>query len=139
MIILDTNVLSALALEQPDLTIANWLDRQSAQSVWTTSITIYELTFGVELLAESRKRRRLESALDRLVEEALEGRVLPFDALSAKFAGALSAGERRRGRVVEIRDAQIAGVAMARKATLATRNVRHFQGTGLTLVNPWSV
>jgi len=38
---------------------------------------------------------------------------------------------------VEIRDVQIAGIAAARKATLATRNIRHFEGLGMALVNPW--
>jgi predicted nucleic acid-binding protein len=52
-------------------------------------------------------------------------------------AGVIAAEQRRQGRPVEIRDVQIAGIAVARKAALATRNIRHFEGIGITLINPW--
>jgi len=51
----------------------------------------------------------------------------------------MAAERRRAGRSVEIRDVQIAGIAAARRATIATRNLRHFEGLGLPLVDPWSV
>lgn len=63
--------------------------------------------------------------------------MLPFDSPAAEAAGRLAAERRLAGRPMEIRDVQIAGIAKARKATLATRNVRHFKGCGLVLVNPW--
>lgn len=60
----------------------------------------------------------------------------PFDETAAQAAGVIAAERRRAGRSVEIRDVQIAGIAKARKATLATRNTRHFEGCGVVLVDP---
>ena len=138
MIILDTNVLSVLMHAEPDPMIVEWLDGQPVESVWTTSITVFEATLGIELLPLGRRRRDLQNGFDRLMEEALNGRVLSFDFQAAQAAGSIAAEQRRGGRTVEIRDAQIAGIARARKATLVTRNTKHFEGIGLALVNPWS-
>jgi predicted nucleic acid-binding protein len=138
VIILDTNVVSAVMRDPPEMVALAWLDRQPPESVWTTSITIYELRFGIEILAAGRRRRALESALERFSKEALEGRVLPFDAAAADVAGSLAAEQRRKVRPNEIRDVQIAAIALLRKGILATRNVRHFADAGLTVVDPWS-
>jgi PIN domain len=51
LIIIDTNVLSGLMRAEPETMIIRWLDRQPRESVWTTSITVYEIRFGIELLA----------------------------------------------------------------------------------------
>lgn len=138
MIVLDTNVISALMQREPDPAVVAWLDGLPPESVWTTSIPVFEVRFGLELLAAGRRRRQLEEAFAKSLEEDFEGRVLPFDQAAGQAAG-LIAGERRRaGRTVEIRDGLIAGIVKARKATLATRNTRHFEECGLLLVDPWS-
>lgn len=124
--------------DQPDELVTAWLDDQARESIWSTAISVYELRFGLELLAKGRKRRNLEAALDRLLERSLDWRILPFDLAAADCAGSIAAERQRAGRPGEIRDVQIAGIAQARKATLATRNVRHFEGIGLNVVNPWS-
>ncbi len=137
MIALDTNVLSALMRSEPDTTVVEWLDGQPAESVWTTAVTVFEIRTGIDLLAPSRRRRRLESAFERLLAEDLDGRVLSFDTAAADAAGTLAARQQRTGRSVEIRDAQVAGTVLARRATLATGNVRHFTDLGLRLIDPW--
>jgi predicted nucleic acid-binding protein len=137
VILLDTNVLSALMQHEPDQIVVAWLDEQPSESVWTTSITVLEVRMGLELLADGRRRRRLERDFDRLLDEDLEGRVQLFDRAAANAAGAIAAERQRAGRTVEIRDVQIAGITSARKATLATRNLRHFEGLGIHLVDPW--
>src|SRR5512143_415917 len=104
--------------------VVTWLDGQPTDSVWTTAITVFEIRFGLQLLAAGQRRRRLEQAFETAIEEDFEGRVLAFDAPAADAAAALAASQRRRGRPVEIRDVQIAGIVAARKATLATRNTR---------------
>lgn len=136
MILLDTNVLSALMQNEPDQAVVAWLDEQPSESIWTTSITVFEVRMGLELLAEGRRRRRLEQEFDRLLDDDLDGRVQLFDYAAANAAGTIAAEQQRAGRTVEIRDVQIAGIASARKATLATRNIRHFEGLGIHLVNP---
>ncbi len=137
MIALDTNVLSALMRGEPDAAVVEWLDGQPAESIWTTAVTVFEIRTGIDLLAPSRRRRRLESAFERLLAEKLDGRVLSFDTTAADAAGTLVAREQRAGRTLEIRDAQIAGIALARRATVATGNIRHFAELGVRLVDPW--
>lgn len=139
MILLDTNVLSALMRREPDKLVVRWLDGLPPESIWTTAITVFEVRFGLEILESGRRRRLLEEAFASALSEDFDGRVLPFDDAAADAAGRLAAERRRAGRVVEIRDAQIAGIATARKATIATRNTRHFEGLGLSLIDPWSV
>ena len=115
-----------------------WLDGVAAESVWVSSITVFEVRFGLELLASGRRRRELEEVFARTLEEEFENRVVSFDEAAAQAAGVIAAEQRRAGRPVEIRDVQIAGVARSRKAALATRNRKHFEGLGLPLVDPWS-
>jgi predicted nucleic acid-binding protein len=139
VIVLDTNVVSALMVSEPDPSVLAWLDGLPPESVWTSSVTVFEIRLGLEILAEGRRRRHLEEAFAKTLEEDFESRVLPFDETAAQAAGRIAAERRRAGRPVEIRGVQIAGIVSARKATLATRNIRHFEGCGLMLVNPWSV
>lgn len=121
----------------PDATVVRWLDRQPAESVWITSITLFEARFGLALLPSGRRRQRLESEFDRLLREDLENRVLDFDAGAATEAAVLAAARQKSGRSVDMRDTQIAGIALARHATLATRNVRHFADLEISIVDPW--
>jgi predicted nucleic acid-binding protein len=137
MILLDTNVISALMQQQVDPVVVAWLDSQPSESNWTTSITVYEIRFGLELLAAGRRRRALEEAFQLLLEEDLDGRVVPFDQAAAQAAAEMAAQRKRAGRTIEIRDVQIAGIAAARRAAIATRNVRHFEGLGPEIINPW--
>lgn len=139
MIILDTNVLSALMRSTPDAAVVEWLDRQPAESVWITSITLFETQLGLDLLPRGRRRRALELAFGQLLERDLENRVLDFDRAAAVEAASLAAARQRKGRPVDVRDTQIAGIALARRATLATRNVKHFLDLNVPVIDPWSI
>jgi len=138
MIVLDTNVLSAVMRREADPSVVAWLDRQPAESLWTTAVTVFEIRFGLELLAPSRRRRQLEDAFTRALEEDFEGRILAFDHEAAREAAGRAAERRRAGKAVDFRDIEIAGIVSARRATLATRNARHFQGLGIEVVDPWA-
>ena len=136
MIILDTNVLSALMSKAPAASVVAWVDRQLAESVWITSITLFEVRLGLALLV-GRRRQMLEAAFAQLLEEDLENRVLDFDSAAATAAASLAGERQKAGRPVDMRDTQIAGIALARRATLATRNVRHFADLKIPIVDPW--
>src|SRR5438046_2117981 len=123
MIILDTNVLSALMLAEPDAIVASWLDRQARTSVWTTSVTIFEIRYGLATMPAGRRRTDRHALFERIVEEKLEHRVLSFDHAAAEEAASLMAARQHAGRLGELRDTMIAGIALAQRATLATRNV----------------
>jgi predicted nucleic acid-binding protein len=138
MIVLDTNVLSALMRREADQTVVTWLDLQPSESVWTTAVTVFEIRFGLELLAPSRRKRQLEDAFSRAVDEDFQGRILPFDYEAAREAAIRAAEGRAAGRSVDFRDIEIAGIVSARRATLATRNARHFQDLRIEVVDPWA-
>lgn len=123
---------------RPDPTVVAWLDRQPTQSIWTTAVTVFEIVMGIELLESGRRKQQLSSAFEQVLVDDLQGRVLPFDEASGREAGRLAAERQRLGRTVDFRDTQIAGIVLARRGMLATRNLRHFQDAGLTLIDPWS-
>ena len=136
MIILDTNVLSALMRNVPDRDVIAWLDQQPQSSIWTTSITILEIQVGLQIMPIGRKRTELSEEFDRLVD-SIDHRVAVLDEEAARLAANLTAHRQKKGRVGEMRDTMIAGIVMARHATLATRNVTHFADIAATVVNPW--
>ena len=137
MIVLDTNVLSALMQEEPDARVAAWLNGQPSETIWTTTVTVFEVQFGLGLLAEGKRKRRLERAFLEALEEDFDQRVLVFDQPAALEAARMAAERRAAGRTVDFRDVEIAGIVAARRGTLATRNVKHFEQLGIALVNPW--
>ena len=137
MIILDTNVLSELMLRAPDQRVLMWLDRQPRSSVWTTSITVSEIRFGLESMPVGKRRNALIQDFEKMLY-SIDRRIAPFDIEAAEHASTLMAARKLRGRPREDRDTMIAGIVLARHATLATRNVSHFDDVSAPLVNPWT-
>ena len=137
MIVLDTDVLSALMLERPDRQVVDWLNSQADEALWTTTVTLFELRFGIEYMPAGRRRTALETAFDRNVSMFGE-RVLVLDVHAAMEAARIMGQRRTAGRPVDIRDTLIAGIAVSRQAAIATRNAHHFDDLPITVVNPWA-
>lgn len=137
MIILDTNVVSEIIKTRPEPAVLAWLDRQPNQEVAITAITLMELRVGIELLQSGQRRDALETALRQFIDETIGGRVAAFDATAAEATGRLLVARRNVGRNVDLRDSQIAGIAMAHSAALATRNGRHFADAPIDVIDPW--
>ena len=137
MIVLDTNIISAIMPEPPDSSVIRFLDGLILDSIWTTAITIFEVRFGIERLPAGR--RRLEEAFPRAVERTFQGRILPFDDAAAISAAILNARREQRGISMDVRDTMIAGIVMSRRAEFATRNVRHFADLDLAVIDPWNI
>lgn len=138
MIVLDTNILSSLTKPSPDRVVVKWLDQQPRTSVWISSVTVLEIRYALQILAVGRKRSLLTAMFESFIEQAIEGRVAPFDSEAAERAGELMAMRHRRGRPGELRDPMIAGIVLARRATLATRNISNFEDLDVRVVNPWT-
>jgi predicted nucleic acid-binding protein len=138
VILLDTNVLSALMQQKPDLAVIRWLDRQPRTSVWTTAITVLEIRFGLQSMPVGKRRLLLLGAFDRLLAEMIQQRIAPFDNAAAQQAADLMAVRQKNGRSGDLRDTMIAGITLASHATLATRNLKHFEDISSVVVNPWS-
>lgn len=137
MIILDTNVLSALMRRIPDNQVIAWLDQQPRTSIWTTSVTVLEIRFGFQIMPAGKRGAVLMGAFEDVLNDKIERRIAPFDTAAAQQAGDLMAVRYRQGRPVELRDTMIAGIALACHATLATRNTSHFEDLSIPLINPW--
>ncbi|WPL18390.1 putative ribonuclease FitB [Thiorhodovibrio winogradskyi] len=138
MIILDTNVLSALMQQQPDAVVVGWLDRQAAETVWISSITQFEVYYGLNVLADGQRKILLHQRFNEVVQIDLANRIAVFDVRAANHAAQLAADRKMRGRPVDIRDTFIAGIAITHGATLATRNTKHFEDLPNSVVNPWA-
>ena len=137
MIILDTNVMSEIVKPVPAPAVLAWIESQSPQSLYTTTVTQAEILFGIELLPAGRRRSGLRDNIAVMFEQRFAGRVLPFDESSAYGFAMIAARHRKGGRTVHEMDSQIASIALSRSAPLATRNVKDFQDCGLMLINPW--
>ena len=134
--VLDTNVLSALMQEVPDQNVVAWLDRQPRTSIWTTSITVLEVRFGLQTMPGGGRRSALIQSFKELLNQ-IDHRVVPFDVAAAEQASDLMAFCHQKGRPVALRDAMIAGIVMAQHATLATRNTAQFEDISVPLIDPW--
>ena len=138
MIVLDTNVVSEMMRPAPDSSVLNWLNTQVAEELWLNSVVVSELLFGITRLPAGARKRQLADTFAAMLEQDFAGRILPFDLEAAVIYAELAAGCEAKGRPVEMADAQIAAICLAQGAKLATRNLKHFEGLGLGLVNPWS-
>ena len=133
-ILLDTNAVSELANAVPNPSVVSFFAEQG--DLWLSSVVIYELEYGLQLLPEGRRRRQLSEALSGILS-AYGGRILSLDRPSAEWAAIFRAQARRSGRTMDVGDSLIAGIARANAMSVATRNVRDFAGLGLEIVNPW--
>ena len=137
MILLDTNVISELLRMEPNERVTGWIDRQPRQSIWTTSVSIFEVRFGLETMPPGKKQAALGAAFERWLEEVVAGRIANFDQAAARCAAEYAGQCRSVGRPGELRDTMIAGIVMANEAKLATRNGKHFEMIARAVVNPW--
>lgn len=137
MIILDTNVISACMRPGSNKPVMAWLKKQPPRQIWTTTISIFELRYGIEGPISNEFRAELELAWQEFGAVIFENRILPVDIEAANAAAILAGKRRKRKRDVGIRDTFIAGIAISRGATLATRNIKDFKDAGLTLIDPW--
>jgi toxin FitB len=138
MIVLDTNVLSALMLNEPEQGVLAWLNALEPSHIWIPAISVLESRSGVLRLPEGRRKVAMTASLNALLEDVVSGRILPFDAAAAESAAAVATRRIAAGLNIDTLDTQIAGICLSRKATLATRNIRHFRDLGIPLVNPWN-
>lgn len=137
MIILDSNVVSEVMRPQPEARVITWLDRQPRTSLWITTITIFEVRFGLLSMPAGRRRDLYIQGFENFLTRNDE-RVLSFDAEAAEQASALMASRKTKGLPRESRDTMIAGIVLSHHATLATRNVRDFEDMGAKVINPWA-
>jgi predicted nucleic acid-binding protein len=137
VIVVDTNVVSELMRPAPAGGVLDWIAGQPASSLFTTSITQAEILHGIGLLSPGRRREALARAADAMFAEDFGGRILPFGSDAAQPYALIAVERRRAGRPISQFDAQIAAIARAAGAAIATRDVEGYAGCGVQLINPW--
>jgi predicted nucleic acid-binding protein len=137
MLLLDTNILSAIMGTQPVPEVAFWMADKAIDDLFTTSISQAEILSGLAIMPDSRRRRGLEAAARAMFLHDFDGRVLPFDTEAAAAYADLFAARRAAGRPAAPLDLMIAAIARSQGASVVTRDIGGFHGCGLTLINPW--
>lgn len=137
MIVLDTNVISEPMRSQPAEAVLAWFSGQSDTGLFTTSMTVMELRFGLERLPEGKRKSDLWEVLDFTLSRLVGPRILPFDAPAAAEAARIAASAERDGAPIGQADAQIAAIARIHGFAIATRDTAPFERAGLTVINPW--
>lgn len=136
-ILLDTNVVSELMRPMSSPAVLNWISKQPALHLYTSSITVAEILYGIEVLPHGQRRRELLEGAERMLTKVFAGRILAFDEAAARSFSQIAAHRRRNGRPIAEMDAQIAAIASVHDALLATRNTSDFEQCGVRLINPW--
>lgn len=137
MILLDTNIVSALMTAAPPETVVDWLDSQETSHLFLSAVTMAEIGYGLAVLPDGRRRRHLEDSFDKFVARGFAQRILSFDETAARLYSEVMGHRKQIGRPMSVLDGQIAGIARAHRMALATRNVGDFEECGLELVNPF--
>src|SRR6516165_2069836 len=135
MIVLDSNVVSELMRPRPNPGVIRWLDQQPGASIWTTSITIFEIRLGLQTMPFGKRQAALAAFFERWLNEVAQQRIAIYDDNAARVSAGLAAERHKGGRPGELRDTMIAGIVLANHATLATRNVKHFEDIAKSVVN----
>ncbi|MBK5910404.1 VapC toxin family PIN domain ribonuclease [Rhodothalassium salexigens] len=137
MILLDTNIVSELWRRTPAPTVVDWLDAQDGGEVYLSAVTEAELRLGIAVMPDGRRRAALAAMVDAMLRDDFQGRILPFDTSAAVAYAVIAAARRAIGRPISQFDCQIAAIARANGAAVATRNVRDFEGCGISVIDPW--
>jgi predicted nucleic acid-binding protein len=137
VIILDTNVVSEASKPSPDPNVSEWFRKQDILELYLCGPVVMEQSFGAERFSSKTGSDRYVRVLDQLVARQFAGRIVESSGSIPRLAGKLRAGRDRIGRPISLCDAMIATICLAHGATLATRNVRDFDGLDLKLINPF--
>jgi hypothetical protein len=137
VIILDTNVVSEPMRVDANPAVAEWLDRQAAETLYLTAVNLAELLVGVETMPAGKRRDRLGAALGELISKLFGARILPFDERAARAYAPLLARARANGCALSVADAEIAAIATVKGFTVATRDTAPFVAAGVPVVDLW--
>jgi predicted nucleic acid-binding protein len=138
MILLDTNVISEVLRPVPEPSVLDWLGNQPRSSLFTTTVTRGEILYGIRLLSDGKRRRGLWDAAKKIFDEDFADQLLSFDSDAADMYAEIAASRRAAGKPISQFDAMIVAMARSRGASLATRNVKDFEGCGVDVINPWT-
>lgn len=136
MIVLDTNVVSEAMKPEPNPAVLLWLNEQTAETLYLSSVTLAELLFGIGALPAGRRKGMLTQTLDGLIG-LFKDRVLPFDTDAARRYADLAVTAKAAGRGFPTPDGYIAAIAVSRGFIVASRDTAPYAAAGIAVINPW--
>ena len=131
--LVDANVFSEATKTAPVAKVIKWL-RANEHEIAVDPIILGEIRFGIHLLPDGRRRKRLERWFREGVSRI---HCLSWDARTGLRWARLLADLRNAGQAMPIKDSMIAATALLHHLTLVTRNLRDFRKTKVRLVNPF--
>ncbi|MBA2652540.1 MAG: type II toxin-antitoxin system VapC family toxin [Tatlockia sp.] len=137
MILIDTNIISEMMKSIPTPNLISWIDQQSVIQLYVSTVTIAEISYGINVLSAGNRRNLLEDSFNKVLRDAFEHRILSFDEAAAHFYGKIMSRRKEIGKPLSIPDGQIAAIARANSLAVATRNIKDFSDCGLDLINPF--
>ena len=135
--LLDTCVISELVTKKPNPGVVDFVDGLDADEVFLSVITIGEIIKGIEKLPESSRKAELRDWLQNDLLARFQGKIIPLGTDIIVEWGVLTARLEAQGKPMPAIDSLIAATVLVEKMSLVTRNVGHFEATGVSLVNPW--
>lgn len=124
--------------DEPEPRVREWLNSQSLESLYLSTIFVAELRYGVRLLPLGSRRNRLNEVIEHKVLPVFKNRILVFDLAASDEYADLMANARAAGRSISVPDGCIAATAAANGMMVATRDTSPFKAAGLTTINPWT-
>lgn len=137
MILLDTNIISEMMKSTPAPNVMTWIDQQQVIQLYISTVSIAEISYGIQVLPNGKRRILLEDSFNKLLRDAFEHRILSFDESAAHCYGTMMCRRKVIGKPLSIPDGQIAAIARVNSLTVATRNIKDFDDCGLDLINPF--
>ena len=136
MIILDTNVVSEAMKPAPHVAVRAWLNAQTIETLYLSSVTMAELQFGIAALPKGKRQKLLMQAFEGMVAH-FNNRVLAFDADAARQYADMAVRAKTRGRGLSMADGYIAAIAASKGFMVATRDTAPFEAVGVAVIDPW--
>jgi toxin FitB len=136
MIVLDTNVVSEAMKPAPQPAVRAWLDKQAAETLYLSSVTVAELLFGIAALPAGKRKNMLTDTVEGLLT-LFRDRVLAFDIDAARRYAELATLARASGRGFPTPDGYIAAIAASRGFIVASRDAAPYTAAGVSIINPW--
>ncbi len=135
--LLDTNVLSELRRPKPDQRVVAFVAAQPLQDLFISAVTLAEIRFGIEMVADAQRRADLVQWLSSKVRPLFEQRVLQVsEDVMLKWRLMVEDG-RRADHTFSQPDLIIAASAAHYGLTVVTRDVSDFERAKVPVLNPW--
>jgi len=102
-------------------------------------LTLGEIEKGILLLDEGKRRREIQQWFENELPTRFARRILAIDEDVGSNGARFIAPLLKQGRPLPTIDSLLAATALAHDLTFVTRNVKHFAGLHVPLLNPWDL